>query len=198
MIDLKRMRYWIFDLDGTLTVKAHDFIDIRKKLGIPIQDDIITFLSRLPENEQIRLWQLLDDIEKDIAQASRPAIGVLTLLKNLSYKSVKLGILTRNTRENAIITLEKIGLKTYFPDECILGREESNPKPDPDGIYKLLDLWGGKPDLTIMAGDYLYDLQAGRAAGTHTLYIDPEGQFPFQDVSDIHTKTLDEIVKYVI
>ncbi|HIN00314.1 MAG TPA: HAD family hydrolase, partial [Deltaproteobacteria bacterium] len=32
---LLQRKYWIFDLDGTLTVAVHDFNAIRNELGIP-------------------------------------------------------------------------------------------------------------------------------------------------------------------
>ncbi len=38
-------KYWIFDLDGTLTVPVHDFQGIRKTLGIPRDKDILGFIS---------------------------------------------------------------------------------------------------------------------------------------------------------
>ena len=31
---MQHRRYWIFDLDGTLTVSAHDFEHMRRELGL--------------------------------------------------------------------------------------------------------------------------------------------------------------------
>ena len=44
-----------------------------------------------------------------------------------------------------------------------------------------------------MVGDYLFDLQAGRRAGTATIYLDTTGQFTFRDEADLCVKSLHEI-----
>jgi phosphoglycolate phosphatase-like HAD superfamily hydrolase len=44
-----------------------------------------------------------------------------------------------------------------------------------------------------MVGDYLFDLEAGRRAGSATVYLDPTGEFPWQDLADLPIKTLAEI-----
>ena len=55
-----RLRGWIFDLDGTLTVAQHDFPAIRRELGIPADADILEYLGTLPIAERQRLNQQLD------------------------------------------------------------------------------------------------------------------------------------------
>ena len=32
-MNLKDIRHWVFDMDGTLTVAVHDFAEIRRALG---------------------------------------------------------------------------------------------------------------------------------------------------------------------
>ena len=46
---LLQRKYWIFELDGTLTVAVHDFNAIRKELGIPERQPIVEALKSLPE-----------------------------------------------------------------------------------------------------------------------------------------------------
>ena len=48
---LLQRKYWIFDLDGTLTVAVHDFNAIRNELGIPAGQPIIKTIESLPDNE---------------------------------------------------------------------------------------------------------------------------------------------------
>ena len=48
---LLKRKHWIFDLDGTLTIAAHDFNAIRKELGIPEGQPIIKTLESLPAKE---------------------------------------------------------------------------------------------------------------------------------------------------
>jgi phosphoglycolate phosphatase-like HAD superfamily hydrolase len=44
-----------------------------------------------------------------------------------------------------------------------------------------------------MVGDYVFDLEAGRRAGSATVYLDPTGEFPWQDRADLPITTLAEI-----
>ena len=45
-----------------------------------------------------------------------------------------------------------------------------------------------------MVGDYLFDLEAGRAAGVRTLYVDVTGTFPFKAHADLSVTALDELL----
>ena len=191
------IKHVIFDLDGTLTVKIHDFQQIRKQLGVPENQDILTWLSLLEPDESLRLHVLLHDIETALAMRSSPSEGAEALVGMLYEKGVNMGILTRNTRENTHITLEKIQLAGYFKDECILGRENIRPKPDPDGIFKLLTLWKGSPQHTLMVGDFLYDLQAGKNAGTFTAHIDRDQIYPWTEFADIQVPSLKALMKFL-
>ena len=49
------------------------------------------------------------------------------------------------------------------------------------------------PDRSVMVGDYVFDLEAGRRAGSATVYLDPTGAFPWQDFADLPITTLAEI-----
>jgi 8-oxo-dGTP diphosphatase len=102
-------------------------------------------------------------------------------------------VLTRNTRENALRTLDLIGLAGYFEKDDVLGRDESCPKPDPSGIHHLALRWDADPAAMVMVGDYLYDLQAGRAAGAMTVHVDTTRGFRWPDLADIGVGTLAEL-----
>lgn len=99
-MDLRERKYWIFDLDGTLTVAVHDFTAIRRELDLPPGKPILEELATLP------------------AQA-------------------------------------------------------------------------------VMVGDYLYDLLAGRDAGTATVYLDPTATFEYAEYADVCVTRFDEIVSQV-
>ena len=44
-----------------------------------------------------------------------------------------------------------------------------------------------------MVGDYVFDLEAGRQAGSATVYLDPTGAFPWQDHADLQITDLAEL-----
>jgi len=193
MINLWRRNHWIFDLDGTLTVAVHDFAYIRCELGIPDGSDILGHLSALPYQEALPLHSRLQEIELELASATVAATGAERLLRQLQDGGARLGILTRNTRENALRTLYLVGLGNFFSCEDILGRDEALPKPDPDGIFRLAERWDADPAAAVMVGDYLYDLQAGRQAGALTVHVDVRRNFIWPELADVTVGTLEEL-----
>jgi HAD superfamily hydrolase (TIGR01509 family) len=188
-------RCWIFDLDGTLTVPVHDFAAIRRELGMTDSDpDILSFLNSLPADESAARHARLIEIEYDLAARTTASPGAGSLLEQLSQRGCHVGILTRNTREIALHTLEMIGLRHYFDAEAVLGRDEAEPKPDPAGINMLLNAWGKGAGEAVMVGDYLFDLQVGRAAGTATIHVDQSGSFSWPELTDLAIGNLGELV----
>ena len=186
--------HWVFDLDGTLTVAVHDFAAIRRELEIPAGSDILEHLASLSDHLAQPLHDRLQEIELELAGLTRAAAGALALLLHLQEKGARLGILTRNTRENALRTLELVGLGRFFDPDHVLGRDEALPKPDPDGIQRLARIWGTAPGTTVMVGDYLYDLQAGRSAGALTVHVDATRSFRWPELADVSVGTLEELI----
>ena len=188
--ELHRRDCWIFDMDGTLTLAVHDFPAIARALGLPDDEPILESLAALPPQRRLPLYRRLDDIELELAEQARMAVGAEDLLCDLAGRGHRLGILTRNARSVALRTLAVCGLADYFPPERVLGREQALPKPAPDGIHRLLALCSATPASSVMVGDFLFDLQAGRAAGVATVYVDGSGRFPWRAHADVSVISL--------
>ena len=192
---LLKRKYWIFDLDGTLTIAVHDFDAIREELGIPEGQPIIKTLESLPLKESRNKKKKLQEIEEKLALNASPAPGVEKLLETLNSHNYFFGILTLNTRENAWITLKALGLSEYFTKESVIGRWCAEPKPSPNGIKKLLNHWNVYANDALIVGDYLYDLQVGRAAEIATVHVDPSGNFEWPELADISVCSLNELTE---
>jgi HAD superfamily hydrolase (TIGR01549 family) len=190
---LQQRNHWIFDLDGTLTISAHDFTYIRDKLGLEANAPILEALNAMPEEEAAPLWESLNEMEEYFATQSSLMHGAIELLQRLQARGVQLAILTRNTMPVVEKTLLACGIDHFFPRQQILDRDSCPPKPSPDGIRRLLDYWQADADDTVMVGDYLYDLQAGKGAGVITIHLDPQGIFAWPDVADICIREFAEI-----
>jgi HAD superfamily hydrolase (TIGR01549 family) len=157
--------------------------------------DILGHLDSLPPAEAALRRRRLDDIEHELACRAEAAAGAAELLERLAAHGVRLGILTRNSRDIALLTLEVIGVRSFFADEHVLGRDEVPPKPDPAGILHLLDRWDSSAGSAVMVGDYLFDLQAGRAAGAVTVHVGrPDGQ-RWPEESDVIVDSLAELAE---
>ena len=193
---MKRFRdkkAWIFDMDGTLTIAAHDFAYIRGELELPMDEGILESLARLPPEEAAKKRKRLDEIELETARASRPSPGARELLEELRNRRVHLGIFTRNSGRNVEETLRAVGFAEFFPENHRVDRDTAPPKPDPQGIRLLLSRWNRTPGEAVMVGDYLYDLQASRALGVENIYLDPSEEFPHGEFADFRLSGLDQI-----
>lgn len=178
-------RHWVFDLDGTLTVAVHDFAAIRRALHIRDDEDILAHIAALPvrKADAKRAWLL--EHERGLAQASQPAIGAVDLVRSLAARGCRLGILTRNLHELALLSLAAIGLADCFDPADVLGREDAPPKPDPAGLHLLAGRWAVDPARLTMVGDYAYDLACARAAGARAVLVNLPGNC-WPDLADWH------------
>jgi HAD superfamily hydrolase (TIGR01509 family) len=190
---LRQRDLWIFDLDGTLTVAAHDFVAIRAELGLPPDEPILEALGRIPAAQAAALLRRLDEIELAIARSARAADGAHTLLAALCESGARVGILTRNSERNARATLAACGLDAFFAAGSIVDRDAAAPKPSPAGVMRLLGGWRGTPERSVVVGDYLFDLQAGREAGALTVHVDPSGRFGWSEYADLEVRSLTEL-----
>lgn len=188
-------RHWVFDLDGTLTLPVHDFSFIRQALGVPDGIDILGYLASLPDPEAQPLQDKLNAIEAELLERTEPAPGTVQLIESLQRRGSRMGILTRNTRDIAVRALGSLGIGDYFPEECILGRDDAPPKPDPKGLFRLCAMWGTIPAETVMVGDYVFDLQTGRNAGAATIHVDRTQRFLWPELTDIGVSTPEELLR---
>jgi len=174
-VDLARLTHWVFDMDGTLTVGVHDFPAIRRELEIPDGADILHHLETLPTAERDAKHAWLFEHERELAMRSIAASGAVELIRALCERGCRLGILTRNTKELAHITLAAIGLDDCFAADDVLGRDEAPPKPHPGGLDHFILRWQVTPPQVVMVGDSPLDLECGRAAGTRTILVNVTG-----------------------
>jgi HAD superfamily hydrolase (TIGR01509 family) len=151
----------------------------------------------MPAAEAAPLWEQLNELEFYYAGKSSVMQGATELLQKLHDDGRQLAILTRNTMPVVKQTLEACRLQHFFPVEHILDRDACIPKPSPDGVRHLLQFWGADADDTVMVGDYLYDLEAGKGAGVATIHVDTRGDVDWSEYTDIRVEGLGEIIEYL-
>jgi len=191
-MSLLSRRHWIFDMDGTLTHAAHDFALFKADNGLPPDRPILEVLREWPEAEAEVVYARLNAWEEGIARQAVAAEDAVRLLEHLRDAGCVLGVLTRNSRRVATLTLQAAGLSGFFSPRAVLGRDDATPKPSPAGILHLLAHWRAEPEDTVMVGDYQFDLEAGQAAGVSTVLIDRFGDRNWK--SDIRVTRLDYII----
>lgn len=197
MIDWSLKRYWIFDMDGTLTRPVHDFDHIRAELGLAPDEDILRSLAALPQPQRRRQYARLDQLELQYAARAQAAPDVTALLAVLAERGCCLGVLTRNSRTVALGALKAIGAAGYFAAEDILGRDEARPKPDPHGIERLLARWSGRAEEAVMVGDFRHDLEAGRASGISTVHVDHGIHEGWPELTDLRITSFSQLIEII-
>ncbi|HKM36321.1 MAG TPA: HAD family hydrolase [Thiopseudomonas sp.] len=193
---LHNCKHWVFDMDGTLTIAVHDFQHIRRILEIPESADILGHLASLPELEAQQKHTWLLEHERELALNAQPAPGAIELIQHLHQQQRNLAILTRNAQELALLTLGAIGLRDYFADDQVLGREQAIPKPDPDGLLKIAQHWKVKPEQMIMVGDFQMDLKTAHAAGAYAIQVNTADNL-WPELTDFHATDCKQLLHAV-
>ena len=157
----------IFDMDGTLIDSKLDFDQMRHDMGLPENAPILETIESYTGLRRQECEEVLRRHERIGAENACLFPGIAELLEYIESLNLKIAIVTRNLHEFAIEML-KLLPATFSP---VIGREEGPIKPDPWALLHICKHWGFQPGEVIMAGDYRFDLEAGRRAGCPTLWF---------------------------
>jgi phosphoglycolate phosphatase len=180
----------LFDFDGTLAVLNLDFAHMRQRViahaetygvasstleGMYILEmvDYAATLLRHHNADRAATFfqqahQLIQDIEVEAAHRSGLIPGVAELLETLRQRRIGVGIVTRNCAT---------AVRRMFPQideycQAFLPRDHvEQVKPHPGHLQAALDRLGTAPGRTIMVGDGVLDIQAGKALGMFSVGV---------------------------
>jgi len=185
----------IFDLDGTITEPILDFDQIRKEIGFcDHAGTILEEMERMSAVEKKRAFAIIDAHETTAVEKSRLNVGVRETLDYLAVNKIKTGIITRNTKENALAVATKHSLNFDY----IVDRFDGPVKPDAWGILKLCEIFNTVPDQAIVVGDFLHDVQAARAAGAVSVLLkNHKNAHDFLPWSDYSIDRIDELISLI-
>lgn len=169
-----RFKALVFDLDGTLVDSKIDFAAMKSELGLHGDDDVLSHIETLDHQARRHALAIIEKHERAGALSASPIDGALEFVRELELAVCPYAIFTRNAREIAVESLLAHG----FKHTLLIAREDAPHKPKPDGLIKIATHLGLAPNEILFVGDYLYDLQAGLAAGVPTaLYLAEEADF---------------------
>ena len=172
-----RIKHAIFDFDGTLTYPGSiDFDAIRKEMGCPEDRYILEYIKMQAPKRRLELTKILESWEDDAAEASIPNKGAELSLSTLKQIGIPLSIFTRNSMRSVQIALRNFNSVSETDFNPIISRENSIPKPDPDGVF----IAAGHMDIPtselLVIGDFRLDIIAGNAGGATTVLLTNNGR----------------------
>lgn len=177
------MKYYIFDLDGTLldSMAIWENIDVLflKRYGINPTTDLRNRIKIMSIRESAELFRetfklapKVEAIMSEIAELCRVEYSyhiqlkpyVLPFLVKLSQLGTRMCIATTSSRFNAQAALERLGILKYF--DFILGSEDvSAGKEEPDIFLECCAWFGVLPDEVTVFEDALFAVRTAKKAG---------------------------------
>ena len=186
------MKTCIFDLDGTLTDTleslAFSVKETLKEMGLPqiTTDECRSFvgngarylmersleaagdreLSRIEEGMEV-YGRIFDE---NCTYLVTPYEGITETLKQMKDKGIKLAVLSNKPHQQTKKVVERIFGEDVF--DCVQGQKEGIArKPDPDGIYRLLEEMQAGREECLYVGDSEVDVETGRNAGVRMVGV---------------------------
>jgi HAD superfamily hydrolase (TIGR01509 family) len=185
---LKQIRAFVFDLDGTLVTSTLDFNQIRAELGCADTTDVLSFLEGLSHSERAKAEQIIHRHEVADAEQSEWLPGAREFVERCRKSEIPLAILTRNSEHSSRIKITR----NQIPIPYLIARENSKPKPDPAALLQIARRFNLATDEILMVGDYKYDLQAGRNAQMPTCLVHVDGTPDYLHLADYRFRDFSE------
>jgi HAD superfamily hydrolase (TIGR01509 family) len=161
-IRLMQIKAVIFDLDGTITQPFFNFDDIREEIGLARDSGpVLESMEKMTAQQRRKAEKILHYHEQRAVTESELNPNAKKTLSALRSAGIRIGILTRNKRDNALA----ISRKHELEFDAVIGREDGPVKPDAYGVLKICERFGVAPEETMLVGDYLFDLLSAKAAG---------------------------------
>jgi phosphoglycolate phosphatase len=178
----------IFDLDGTLVDSRVDIMNAvnyaispysmepmsLEETTILVGEGVTRLFAKLLEKRKVNLDMpgLVARFESYYAahpvSHTAPYPGVPETLRSLhNYRKA---VISNKFRSIAVTVLEELQFSRYF-DEIAGVDTFPERKPSPVPVLRILDLFEVRPEETIVVGDSIYDIQAGRASGVRTVAV---------------------------
>lgn len=182
----------IFDLDGTLadTIESLTYCGNRalKKYGFRefegedykyfVGDGAATLIERAllkaGDTELLHFEEVFAEYKRlfkvDCMYHVGPYDGIVDLIQALKEQGIRIAVLSNKPHENTINVVETLFGAGVF--DWIQGQKEGIPKkPDPAGVYQIMEGMDLKAEDFLYVGDTGTDMQTGTSAGLFTVGV---------------------------
>ena len=217
MKELKKIKYWLFDLDNTLysgDTRVFDQVDkkmsifISNKLSVTIEEakkiqknyfhQYNTTLNGIIKNHEIDAEEFLEfvhDVDLEFLKKDPKLQNELTNLKGKKF------IFTNGSRSHANNVTERIGIHNLF--DGIFDIVDSNfvPKPLIKPYKKIIEKYGIDPQYCIFIEDIARNLKPAYELGMKTVWIKNDepwaAEFSNETFIDYKTDNLSDFLRRI-
>lgn len=205
---LEEVNTFVLDFDGTLldsvqfiedtfheVFKSHDLtISKEQFLEIATFPVHVIFKEIAPHIEHALLLKTLNRLQKKREHTLELFPGTISALDAFKNRGGKIAVLTARSKDSAKRLFKQMKIQGYI-DFAIYPEDIINHKPHPEGIKKALQYFNSQKSKTIMVGDSLVDIQAGKAAGIKTVAV--LTGFDKKNISDTHPDLILPDISYI-
>ena len=201
----------IFDLDGTLanTLDSMAYVAnaILRGMGLKEQptenfkyysgegaDMLVRRCLKDAGDPELTHFEAAYARYREIFQANcmyqvKPYEGIPKLLEELKKRGMKIAVLSNKPHHATLDVIESLFGKDYF--DVVQGQVDGVPiKPDPAGVFRILDRFGLTADEVLYMGDTATDMKTGKAAGAFTVGV----LWGFRDRAELEEGHADAII----
>lgn len=127
---LTRIEGVIFDMDGTLTVPAYDFLKLRERLGLPCGVDILKAVDAMDTSEsRAAAHKIIEEFEEEGLRGLQLQPHAVDLLRFVSQHSVGRALVTRNSQRSAQVFLTALQAGLMDGPSCMEKDGQDVPWP---------------------------------------------------------------------
>ena len=187
MKNLKKIKFWLFDLDNTLysgDTKVFDQVDkkmsffISKKLNVDIAEakkiqksyfhEYNTTLNGMIKNHNIDAEEFLEFVHNVDLNFLKKDLDLKNELNNLMGKKY---IFTNGSRAHASNVTKRIGIENIFDGVFDIVDSDFIPKPSIEPYKKIIQKYGIDPEYCIFIEDIARNLKPAHELGMKTVWI---------------------------
>ncbi|MDA1197768.1 MAG: pyrimidine 5'-nucleotidase [Proteobacteria bacterium] len=217
MKELKKIKYWLFDLDNTLysgDTKVFNQVDkkmsffISKKLNVNLEEakkiqknyfqEYHTTLNGMIKNHNINAEEFLQyvhDVDLNFLKKDLNLQNELTKLMGKKY------IFTNGSKAHASNVTKRIGIENLFDGVFDIIDSDFIPKPSIEPYKKIIQKYGIEPDYCIFIEDIARNLKPAHELGMKTVWIKNDepwaAEFSNEDFIDYKTDNLSDFLSKI-
>ena len=217
MKNLKKIKFWLFDLDNTLysgDTKVFDQVDkkmsffISKKLNVDIAEakkiqksyfhEYNTTLNGMIKNHNIDAEEFLEFVHNVDLNFLKKDLDLKNELNNLMGKKY---IFTNGSRAHASNVTKRIGIENIFDGVFDIVDSEFIPKPSIEPYKKIIQKYGIDPEYCIFIEDIARNLKPAHELGMKTVWIENDepwaAEFSNENCINYKTNNLSKFLRSI-